>query len=212
MCNSCERLVAVQVLVSNPILIGVLACRLVEGISLNKLLADFRIQSDTAHATVCQHEQQVMEIAAQLMQVCKLQCMICQVYISAPDPNMRSHYRHRINLAHLDITSSNIMLRQKGYRAWDQVRLLDFGFAQYCNTGEIFCMRSRLAVCCHSQHSKARPSPCARIFCITELKCHMQVCTMQRLPLVSAKQHICQIKFASFCLHITPIYHVGLQI
>jgi hypothetical protein len=72
MCSSSVRLVAAQVLASTPIVIGVLACRLVEGISLNKLLADFRLQSDTAHVNVCQHEQQVMGIAAQLMQVCKL--------------------------------------------------------------------------------------------------------------------------------------------
>lgn len=39
-------------------------------------------------------------------------------------------------LAHMDITSSNIMLRKDGYEAWDQLRLLDFGFAQFCSTGK----------------------------------------------------------------------------
>ena len=29
-------------------------------------------------------------------------------------------------LAHLEITSSNIMLRKEGYEAWDQLKLLDF--------------------------------------------------------------------------------------
>jgi len=42
----------------------------VEGTNLNKLLIEIRL-SDTARASICQHEQQVMEISAQLMQVCK---------------------------------------------------------------------------------------------------------------------------------------------
>ncbi len=50
------------------------------------------------------------------------------------------HLLHmRSNLAHLDISSSNIMLRKEGYSAWDQLRLLDFGFAQYCSEGEMLC-------------------------------------------------------------------------
>ena len=55
-----------------------------EGISLNNLLAEFNL-SDTALADVCQHEQQVIEIAAQLMEVCKLHCIFDQVYWSMPD-------------------------------------------------------------------------------------------------------------------------------
>ncbi len=44
-------------------------------------------------------------------------------------------------MAHLDITSSNIMLRKEGYQPWDQLRLLDFGFAQDCSKGmqELHC-------------------------------------------------------------------------
>ena len=46
------------------------------------------------------------------------------------------HYLHmRSNVAHLDITSSNIMLRNDDFEAWDQVRLLDFGFSQFCSSG-----------------------------------------------------------------------------
>ncbi len=45
------------------------------------------------------------------------------------------HYLHVRNLAHMDVTSSNIMLQQTGYKAWDQLRLLDFGFAQLCRAG-----------------------------------------------------------------------------
>ncbi len=37
--------------------------------------------------------------------------------------------------AHMDITSSNIMLCQEGYQAWDQLRLVDFGFSQECRSG-----------------------------------------------------------------------------
>jgi tRNA A-37 threonylcarbamoyl transferase component Bud32 len=36
----------------------------------------------------------------------------------------------------MDITSSNIMLRKDSYEAWDQLRLLDFGFAQFCSAGK----------------------------------------------------------------------------
>ncbi len=39
-------------------------------------------------------------------------------------------------LAHMDVTSSNIMLRKDGYMAWDQLRLLDFGFAQFCSASK----------------------------------------------------------------------------
>ena len=31
------------------------------------------------------------------------------------------------------------MLRKEGYGAWDQLRLLDFGFAQRCSRGEFSC-------------------------------------------------------------------------
>ena len=41
------------------------------------------------------------------------------------------------NMAHLDITSSNIMLRNDDYQAWDDLRLVDFGFAQKCNKGRV---------------------------------------------------------------------------
>ncbi|DBB00900.1 TPA: hypothetical protein ACH3X1_000817 [Trebouxia sp. C0004] len=36
------------------------------------------------------------------------------------------------DLAHMDVTSSNIMLQPNGYKGWDQLRLLDSGFAQLC--------------------------------------------------------------------------------
>ncbi len=44
------------------------------------------------------------------------------------------------NTAHLDITSSNIMRYTEGYNAWDQLRLVDFGFSQICTASccEIF--------------------------------------------------------------------------
>ena len=41
----------------------------------------------------------------------------------------------RSNVAHLDITSNNIMLRNQDYAAWDQVRLIDFGYSQECCPG-----------------------------------------------------------------------------
>lgn len=41
------------------------------------------------------------------------------------------------NLAHLDVTGSNIMLRREGYEAWDQLRLLNFGFSRFCSGGRL---------------------------------------------------------------------------
>ena len=38
-------------------------------------------------------------------------------------------------VAHLDITSGNLMLRNDGYEGWDQLRLLDFGFSHTCSHG-----------------------------------------------------------------------------
>ena len=55
------------------------------------------------------------------------------------------HCLHLCNLAHMDVTSSNIMLQQTGYKAWDQLRLLDFGFAQLCRAGK----HALLAWLCH---------------------------------------------------------------
>ncbi len=40
-------------------------------------------------------------------------------------------------MADLDITSSNVMLRNDDYQAWDDLRLVDFGFAQKCNKGRV---------------------------------------------------------------------------
>jgi len=71
------------------------------------------------------------------------------------------YYLYGIDLAHLDITSSNIMLRKEGYGAWDQLRLLDFGFAHHCNKGEALCMHSRLTPCCRSVLLKVVPPSCA---------------------------------------------------
>lgn len=47
----------------------------------------------------------------------------------------RLHTDSRV--VHLDITSSNIMLRspEEGNKDWDELRLLDFGFAQSCSKG-----------------------------------------------------------------------------
>ena len=54
-------------------------------------------------------------------------------------------------LAHLDITSSNIMLRHDDYQPWDQLRLVDFGFAQRCNPGVPVCVSlHRFIACCRS--------------------------------------------------------------
>ncbi len=45
------------------------------------------------------------------------------------------HCLHVCDVAHMDVTSNNIMLRKDDYKAWDQLRLLDFGFAQSCSAG-----------------------------------------------------------------------------
>ena len=44
----------------------------------------------------------------------------------------------RAHVAHLDISSNNIMLRNSCPDAWDVVRLLDLGLAQRCATG-VYC-------------------------------------------------------------------------
>ena len=63
------------------------------------------------------------------------QCLILQTIAA-----QKVHYLHvGSRVAHLDITSSNIMLRKEGYTAWDQLRLLDFGFAQCCSKGKFSC-------------------------------------------------------------------------
>lgn len=57
------------------LLTGASGCRLVEGSSLNKLVVDMN-PSRATHVSLRQHEQQVMEIAAQLMQVCGLRWIL----------------------------------------------------------------------------------------------------------------------------------------
>ena len=44
----------------------------------------------------------------------------------------------RAHIAHLDISSNNIMLRKTSSQAWDAIRLLDLGLAQKCVTG-VYC-------------------------------------------------------------------------
>jgi len=57
-------------------------------------------------------------------------------------------------LAHLDILSSNIMLRKEGYSAWDQLRLLDFGFARHCSEVKMLCLSLLLpAMPCSKTHA-----------------------------------------------------------
>ncbi len=66
-------------------LTGATERRLVEGSSLNKVVVDINL-SHVTHVSLCQHEQQVMEIAAQLMQVCRLRQIIHHAWSSTPDP------------------------------------------------------------------------------------------------------------------------------
>ena len=114
--------------------------RLVEGVSLNRHLSEICLPGTVYEPSMQQHEQQVLEIAAQLLEVChetKVLLLslsyITQWYVLVVQT---VHRLHRLGkLAHLDITSSNIMLRKEGYEAWDQLRLLDFGFSQFCNKG-----------------------------------------------------------------------------
>jgi serine/threonine protein kinase len=42
----------------------------------------------------------------------------------------------KAGIAHLDLTSSNVMLRADGV-LWDTMRLIDFGFAQVCSSGQL---------------------------------------------------------------------------
>lgn len=50
------------------------SCRLVPGVSLGKLVIDLSMPAAAEAADVQQHEQQVMGLASQLVQVCKSSC------------------------------------------------------------------------------------------------------------------------------------------
>ncbi len=49
-------------------------------------------------------------------------------------------------VAHLDITSGNIMLRKEGFDIWDQLWLVDFGFSHTCSSG-MHCMPFASSFC-----------------------------------------------------------------
>ncbi|KAL0047843.1 hypothetical protein WJX82_001285 [Trebouxia sp. C0006] len=93
-----------------------LILELVRGTSLCKLQTNSCLPVVSAVPSIPQHEQELMEIAAQLLQTVHL------LHVGS-------------NTAHLDISSSNIMHCTEGYYAWDQLRLVDFGFSQICTKG-----------------------------------------------------------------------------
>jgi len=64
LCDICNAYIVVLAAEAQGIL-----CRLVEGISLNKPLSDLCLPGTVNAPSMEQHEQQVLEIAAQLLQV-----------------------------------------------------------------------------------------------------------------------------------------------
>ena len=44
---------------------------------------------------------------------------------------------HTVHLAHLDLNMGNVMLTQQSERAWDTVRLIDFGAASHSSPGTL---------------------------------------------------------------------------
>ena len=83
------------------------------------------------------------------------------------------HFLHKSGgLAHLDITSNNVMLRKDGYKAWDQLRLLDFGFCQFCNPGRVVRNQQIALPAACSKLLWSACIPCAQLafpFCIDAL-------------------------------------------
>ena len=47
------------------------------------------------------------------------------------------HLHMRANVCHLDLTITNVMLRDDRSNGWDVLRLIDFGFAQIFNKGKL---------------------------------------------------------------------------
>ena len=47
-------------------------------------------------------------------------------------------------MCHLGISSSNVMLRTDDFEAWDQLRLIDFGFSQFCEPGMTVQLNSHI--------------------------------------------------------------------
>lgn len=41
----------------------------------------------------------------------------------------------RAHVAHMDLTSVNVMIRYDAVKDWDIVRVLDFGFSKPCQAG-----------------------------------------------------------------------------
>ena len=52
----------------------------------------------------------------------------------------------KAGIAHLDLTSSNVMLCANG-GLWDHIRLIDFGFAQTCKSSKSVITSITMFVC-----------------------------------------------------------------
>ena len=98
------------------------------------------------------HEKRVLEVGAQLLQVNLLDkspvSVTTALLENQPGNGMQTiHCLHAVGkLCHLNVSSSNIMLRSDKCKRWDQLRLLDFSLAQMCNSGERITSAHALAV------------------------------------------------------------------
>ena len=162
--SALSRLSAVQMLVL--FLQTDFVCRLVRGKSLRKFLTDSCMPVVIDAPSILQHEQVVMDIAAQLLQVGVQQFAMLRVFQphrkhcqSEPLKIVQTvHLLHvGSNTAHLDITSSNIMHCTEGYHVWNQLRLIDFGFSQMCTKGKRSSLESS------SEHHASELACCARV-------------------------------------------------
>ena len=119
-------------------------CRLTKGTSLTQHVKSMRGRESGDLSKIQAQEQKVLTTAAQLLHVrCHLQallapeaaslCFTIPIFVL----NLQTLYNlHGDTVAHLDITSSNIMLQEEGCKPWDQLRLIDFGFSQKCSSGK----------------------------------------------------------------------------
>lgn len=118
--------------------------RRIHGSSLDKVLKSPGLDTQRL-CDVQQYKQMVVDTAAQMLQVRILASasLLLQTRSWLHVSMLVVQTMHLLHtdcaMAHLDITSSNVMLRFDECQSWDQLRLVDFGFAQRCDPGVTHC-------------------------------------------------------------------------
>ena len=123
-----------------------LSCRLVRGKTLSTHMC-----SRPAHAQPG-WEQQTLGVAVQLLDVSGLIAHIVCCTFAAVMMNSHlllnvqtlEHLHMKANVCHLDLTITNVMLQDDRSNGWDVLRLIDFGFAQVFNEGNLVSPQSML--------------------------------------------------------------------